>query len=102
MSTGSFDTLTVSFINEDNIDFTFKWSSSDENIVSVDTNVNITAIKTGTATISCSSIDKYGCITSASCIVTVISCDETDSHEHIWSDWTVITAPTTLTQGKEE
>ena len=68
MEVGDVFSLTYTILPEDAIDKSVIWSSSNEQIVSVDENGVITAISTGTATISATTINEI----TTTCEVTVI------------------------------
>ena len=53
------------------IGYTTEFSSSDENVASVDKNGNITATGRGTAEITCKVTDEYGNITEDTCKIEV-------------------------------
>lgn len=86
LSEGDGETLKAAVENESASDKTITWSSSDEEVVQVDQNGNIKALKEGTAIITARANVKYdpnGTISSddakATCTVTVEKSDDTPS-----------------------
>lgn len=69
LNVGGTDNLIATITPENAVNKSIKWTSSDSNIVSVDNNGEITALKKGTATITAATQD--GSNLSASCAVTV-------------------------------
>ena len=51
--------------------YTIAYSSSDPDVVSVDSDGNVRALDYGKATITCTVTDEYGCKVSTNCLVTV-------------------------------
>lgn len=72
---GSTQTLTATVLPADATDKSVTWTTSDENIATVDTNGNVTAVSKGIATITATTND--GTDLSASCAVTVTAVQPT-------------------------
>ena len=68
LNIGDTDTLTATISPSNAANKNVSWTSSNENIVAVDTNGKITAVSQGTATITCTTADGHK---TASCSVTV-------------------------------
>ena len=83
LTVGSSETITATASLEDGTKLTegnkFSWSSSDASVARVDEAGKVTAVKTGTATITASFKDDNGDSRSASCIVSVISDPKEDT-----------------------
>ncbi|MDE7088977.1 MAG: Ig-like domain-containing protein [Prevotella sp.] len=70
LKAGESITLTATVLPETTTDKAVTWSSSDENIATVDAEGNVTALAVGEATITATAADGSG--VSASCQVTVL------------------------------
>ncbi|MBR1470387.1 MAG: Ig-like domain-containing protein [Lachnospiraceae bacterium] len=83
LTVGSTETITAKATMEDDSTVTegtkFSWSSSDKSIAKVDDAGKVTAVKTGTVTITATYKDEGGNSKSASCMVTVISDPKEDT-----------------------
>ncbi len=87
LTVGNTETITATATLDDGTKLTegtkFSWSSSDSSVVKVDEAGKVTAVKTGTATITASFKDDNGDSKSASCIVNVVSNPKEDTSSRL-------------------
>ncbi|MBR3518454.1 MAG: Ig-like domain-containing protein, partial [Lachnospiraceae bacterium] len=87
LTVGNTETITATATLDDGSKLTegtkFSWSSSDSSVVKVDEAGKVTAVKTGTATITASFKDDNGDSKSASCIVNVVSNPKEDTSSRL-------------------